>query len=94
MSSSVRFGILSTANIARKVARAIHKSKNATVVAVSSRSLSRAQQFAKEEKIPTAYGSHEELLNDKNVDVVYIPIPTMLRTEWAVKAAQAGKHVL
>lgn len=90
----LHIGILSTANISRKVARAIHKSQNATVIAISSRSLQRAQQFAQEENIPIAYGSHEELLKDDRVDAVYIPIPTMLRTDWCIKAAQAGKHVL
>jgi xylose dehydrogenase (NAD/NADP) len=92
--STLRWGIISTANIANKVAEAIHKAPNATLVAVASRDLSKAENFAKQNNIPKAYGSYEELLQDKNVDAVYIPLPTVIRAEWAIKAAKAGKHIL
>src|ERR1700685_3528727 len=97
----LRFGFLSTANIARKNWRSIHDSGNAIVAAVASRDVGRARQYIKElqaetpfETVPTALGSYEELLASKNVDAVYIPLPTGLRKEWGLRAAAAGKHVL
>ena len=96
-----RWGILSTAVIGHKNWQAIHLAGNGQVVAVASRNLERCQNFVDElqsvapfaEK-PKAYGSYEELLADDNVDAVYIPLPTGIRKEWVIKAAQAGKHVL
>lgn len=88
------FGILSCANIGNKVCYFIQKSEVATVGAVASRSLEKAQEFATRNNIPKAYGTYEELLQDTNIDAVYIPVPTALRTNWVKKAAQAKKHVL
>lgn len=97
----VRWGILSTANIARKNWKAIRNSGNGTVVAVASRSLPRAQQFINECQAHTpmgndvkAFASYDELLASKEIDAVYIPLPTGLRKEWVLRAAAAGKHVL
>lgn len=90
----VRFGILSAADIAAAVTSAIHESPYATVVAVAARDLSKAEKFAKENNIPKAYGSYQEVIDDKEVDAVYLPVPTSLRTQWAIKAAKAGKHIL
>lgn len=94
MSDRIRWGILSTANIGRRVIPAIHASSNGEVRAVGSRSLATAQAFAKEQSIPTAYGSYEELIADENVDAIYIPLPNRLHAEWSIKCAKAGKATL
>jgi predicted dehydrogenase len=91
---ALRWGILAAANIANKVSDAIHRAHNATLVAVASRDITKAESFAKKNNIPKWYGSYEELLADKDIDVVYIPLPTILRAQWAIKAAKAGKHIL
>jgi predicted dehydrogenase len=97
----VRWGILGTANIARKNWQAIRNAGNCTLVAVASRDADRARQFVAECQIevPTeppvnAYGGYGELLRDSAIDAVYIPLPTGLRKEWVIRAAEAGKHVL
>ncbi|MSU35643.1 MAG: Gfo/Idh/MocA family oxidoreductase [Pedosphaera sp.] len=99
--NTLRWGILGTANIARKNWKAIHNSGNATVVGVASRQLQRSRQFIAEcqaeapmESSPIAFGSYEELLASKQIDAVYIPLPTGLRKEWVLRAAAAGKHVV
>jgi predicted dehydrogenase len=101
MPSTCRWGILGTANIARKNWRAIHNAGNATLSAVASRDVAKARQFIAEcqrdvpfSSAPAACGGYDELLKRSDVDAVYIPLPTGIRREWVVKAAQAGKHVL
>jgi len=91
----LRWGILGCANIAkRSVIPGIQQSQNNEVVAIASRSLENAQQTAQQLNIPTAYGSYEELLNDEQIDAIYIPLPNHLHKEWTLKAAAAGKHIL
>ena len=90
----MKFGILSTAKIANKVSKAIHGSKYGTLMAVASRNLEKAKEFAKENNIPKYYGSYDELLNDSDIDAIYVPLPTNLAAEWCIKIANAGKHVL
>ena len=90
---TVRWGILSTAEIATKVVAGMHDASNAEVVAVASRLLEKATAWAADHKVPKAYGSYDELLADDTIDAVYIPLPSALRNEWIKKAAQAGKHV-
>ncbi|KAH6782437.1 Oxidoreductase family protein [Perilla frutescens var. frutescens] len=95
--SPVRFGIVGCANIARKVSRAILLSPNSTIVAVGSRSAAKAAAFAEENGFPAAakaYGSYDAVLDDPDVDAVYIPLPTSLHRRWAVAAAMKKKHVL
>lgn len=101
MSLSVcRWGILGTANIARKNWEAIHNSGNATLVAVASRSPERARQFIRECQVQVPFPTeprgctYEELLQAPDVDAIYLPLPTGIRQEWAVRAADAGKHVV
>lgn len=93
----LRFGILGCANIARKVSRAMILSPNSTIVAIGSRSLEKAVEFAKENGFPAsakAYGSYDAVLDDPEVEAVYIPLPTSLHLKWAVLAAQKKKHLL
>ncbi|OQP54304.1 NAD-binding protein [Niastella yeongjuensis] len=91
----VRWGILSTAKIAReKVIPAMQTGVYCEIVAIASRKKEQAQETANKLGIPVVYGSYEELLNDKNIDAVYIPLPNHMHVEWTLKAIQAGKHVL
>ena len=91
----VRWGILSTAKIAReKVIPAMQTGAYCDIVAIASRNKDQAQETAGRLGIPVVYGSYEELLNDKNIDAVYIPLPNHMHVEWTIKAIQAGKHVL
>ncbi|RMF42547.1 MAG: gfo/Idh/MocA family oxidoreductase [Planctomycetota bacterium] len=96
-----RWGILGTAGIARKNWKAIRLSGNCEVTAVASRNMDAAQRFIDEcsaqvppGSVPTAVGSYEELLQRDDVDAVYIPLPTALRHQWVIRAAEAGKHVI
>ena len=96
-----RWGILGTANIARKNWQAIRNAGNSTLVAVASRDKARAQKFIDECQAdvpfappPAPCGSYEELLARKDIDAVYIPLPTGIRQKWVLAAAAAGKHVL
>ncbi|MFZ3070567.1 MAG: Gfo/Idh/MocA family oxidoreductase [Anaerolineaceae bacterium] len=91
----LNWGVLGTARIAEKsVIPAIKATKNNNVVAVASRNLTRASEFAQAMEIPKAYGSYDELLADPNVQAVYIPLPNSEHAPWAIKAMEAGKHVL
>ena len=99
--NKLRIGILSTAGIARKNWKAIFSSGNCVVTAVASRDVKRSRQFIAESQAETPFetppaplGSYEELIASKNVDAIYLPLPTGLRQEWVVRAAEAGKHVI
>ncbi len=90
-----RWGVLSTAKIARNyVLPAIAEAENGIVAAIASRDLTRAKELAARFGAPRAFGSYDELLESDTIDGVYIPLPTSQHVEWAVKAADAGKHVL
>jgi predicted dehydrogenase len=91
----VRWGVLGVAKIAtEKVIPGMQKCRLARVSAIASRNLATAERAAKALKIPRAFGSYEALINDKQIDAIYIPLPNHLHAEWAIKAARAGKHVL
>ena len=97
----LRVGFLSTAGIGKKNWQAVFHSGNCAVAAVASRDVNKSRKFIEEcsrdaafETTPEALGSYEELLASKAVDAVYIPLPTALRKEWVVRAANAGKHVV
>lgn len=90
----IRWGVLSTANIGRtQVIPAIFRAENAEMSAISSRG-DRVYAAARELGIPKAYESYEALLDDPEIDAVYIPLPNNLHKEWVIKAAEKGKHVL
>jgi predicted dehydrogenase len=92
--SPVKWGIVSTADINRKVIPGAHASDRVELVAVASRDQDRADAYAREWDIPRAYGSYEALLADPEVEAVYISLPNTLHAEWSIKALDAGKHVL
>jgi len=94
MTNKVRWGILSTAKINNALLDPIKQAERSQLAAVASRSLDKAQAYAKENGISKAYGSYEALLADPEIDAIYNPLPNTLHGEWTVKAAQAGKHVL
>jgi len=91
---ALRIGILGCATIARQFARDVAPASTARIVAVASRSADRAAAFAAAHGIGRHHGSYEALLEDEDVQAVYVPLPNSLHAEWAIKAAEAGKHVL
>jgi xylose dehydrogenase (NAD/NADP) len=94
MAERVRWGIVSTADINRKVIPPAQASPKVDLVAVASRDLSRAEAYAREWGIPRAFGSYESLLDDPEIEAVYISLPNTLHCEWSIRALEAGKHVL
>ncbi len=94
LSSPLRWGLISTARINRALIKPLRASERNELLAVASRSLEKAQEYAPEWDIPKAYGSYQAMLDDPEIDVVYNSLPNSLHTEWTVKALQAGKHVL
>ena len=94
MGSQVKWGIVSTADINRKMIPGAHASAKVDLVGVASRERARAEAYAREWEIPRAYGSYEDLLADPEIEAVYISLPNTLHAEWSIKALEAGKHVL
>jgi predicted dehydrogenase len=90
----VRWGIVSTAHINRLLIPGAQASSKVDLVAVASRDLAKAEEYAGKWEIPVAYGSYEELLADDSIEAVYISLPNTLHCEWSIKAVEAGKHVL
>ncbi len=90
----LNWGLISTARINRALIPAIKSSRRSRLVGVASRDLERAESYAREWRIPRAFGSYEAMLADKEIDAVYISLPNHLHAEWSIRAAQAGKHVL
>jgi xylose dehydrogenase (NAD/NADP) len=87
---SLRWGLLSTANINN----ALLGSGHGGIVAVASRSAGRAEAYAREHGLERAHGSYEALLADPEVDAVYNPLPNSMHIDWSIRALEAGKHVL
>jgi predicted dehydrogenase len=91
----ISWGILSTAKIGiEKVIPAMQKGTYTEVTAIASREMNKAEKAAKALAVPRAYGSYDELLEDKGIEAVYIPLPNHLHVPWTIKSLQAGKHVL
>src|SRR5919199_700068 len=93
-SDPVRWGILSTAAINRLVIPPAQASDKVELVAVASREQARAEDYARRWGIERAYGSYEALLEDPDVEAVYISLPNSLHCPWSIRALDAGKHVL
>ncbi len=90
----LRWGILSTGNIAKTFATALPKSETGTLHAVASRTKEKAEKFAAEFEAAKSYGSYDELLADPEVDAVYLATPHPQHAQWGIKACRAGKHLL
>ena len=93
MSTKLQWGVIGTGNIARAFAKGLLQSQTGELAAIGSRATSSALEFAKD--FPAAcHGSYEALLADSRVQAVYISTPHPAHAEWAIRAAEAGKHVL
>lgn len=91
---TVRWGLLSTANINQALIPAIREAKRGELVAVASRRLESAEKYARDWEIPQTFGSYQEMLESGEIDAVYIGLPNHMHAEWSVKALQEGVHVL
>jgi predicted dehydrogenase len=94
MKDVVRWGLLGTARINRRLIPAMRGVPRSAVVAVASREQARADRYAREWEIPHAVGSYDALLARDDVDAIYVPLPNGLHVEWSLAAIAAGKHVL
>jgi predicted dehydrogenase len=94
MSTTLRWGILATGNIARKFAQELPTSRTGRLVAVGSRTNEAAEKFAQEFGGVRAHGSYAALLADPTVDAIYLSTPHPSHLEWTLRAIAAGKHVL
>jgi predicted dehydrogenase len=90
----IRWGLLGAGQIARVFTNAMRFSRTGRIVAVASHSPGKADRLADDFAIPRRYAEYEELLADEEVDVVYVSTVHPLHAEWAIKAAQSGKHIL
>lgn len=91
----VRWGVLGGASIAlRGVIPGMQKGAYSEISAIASRDKKKAEEAARKLSIPKAYGSYEELLQDRAIEAIYNPLPNHLHVPWSIKAAEAGKHVL
>jgi predicted dehydrogenase len=90
----LRLGIVSTARINRLLIPGAKAADGVELVAVASRDRARAEEYARTWEIPRALGSYEELLEDPDIDAVYVSLPNGLHVEWSIRALEAGKHVL
>jgi predicted dehydrogenase len=90
----LRLGVLGAAKIARSFIEAVRPSSKVVVAAVASRDAERAAVFARDTGVPSVHASYEALLADPAIEAVYVPLPNNLHATWAIRAAQAGKHVL
>ena len=90
----MNIGILSTSSIAPRFIAAVREEGSFRVIALSSRTQEKAEEKARAWDIPKAYGSHEDLLQDQNVDIVYISAVNSAHYKWAKAALLAGKHVI
>ncbi|RAS76310.1 Gfo/Idh/MocA family protein [Priestia endophytica] len=94
MTKHVRWGILSTAQIAQdELLPAFRDATNAKVVAIASTN-DKVKHIASKFDIPKIYGSYDELLEDSGIDAVYIPLPNSFHSQWVKRAAEKGKHIL
>ncbi|MEI3612902.1 Gfo/Idh/MocA family protein [Pseudogracilibacillus sp. SO30301A] len=92
--SKINWGILSTASIAQEqMIPAILQSKNANALAIASQN-GKERIVAEKFQIPRAYCTYESLLEDSDIDIVYVPLPNSLHSKWVKEVAKAGKHVL
>lgn len=91
----IKWGVLGTANIAEaQTIPGMVQAENCELYAIAGRNIEKAERFKEKFGFEKAYGSYMELLEDPEVEAVYIPLPNNLHKEWVIKAAQHKKHVL
>ena len=91
----IRFGILGAARIAPDaLVKPAQKSPDAEVVAIAARDPARAREFADTHHIPRVHATYADLIGDRDLDVIYNPLPNSMHCEWTIAALRAGKHVL
>jgi predicted dehydrogenase len=90
----IRWGILGTARINRRVIPAMRLARRSELIAIASRDRARAEAYATEWSIPRAIAGYQTLLDDATIDAVYIPLPNTDHVPWTLAAIAAGKHVL
>src|SRR5881394_246046 len=93
-SGKFAWGILGTGNIARQFCRGVKTSERGMLMAVGSRSAGPAADFAGQFGVLKSYPTYEQVIRDSQVDAVYVSLPNSMHCEWAIKALDAGKHVL
>lgn len=94
MADKLTWGLISTGNISSRFAWGLERCKTGKLLAVGSRTQEAANRFGGKHNVRRCYGSYEALLADKDIEAVYIATPHPMHAEWAVKAAEAGKHIL
>ncbi len=91
----IKWGVMGTAYIfERDMARGMSLAENCSMTAVAGRNREKAEEFREKYGFERAYGSYEELLEDEEIEAVYIPLPNTMHYEWTIKALKSGKHVL
>ena len=91
----VNWGVISCAGIAdTAVMPGINAANNATLYAISSRSKQKLEEYSQKHKPVKTYESYDDLLDDPEIDAVYIPLPNALHCQWVFKAAEKKKHIL
>lgn len=95
MSRKIKWGVLGTADIARRCTiPGMKKAENCCLYGIAGRSKDKVDQFKKEFGFEKSYYSLDEMLEDENIEAVYIPLPNTLHKEWVLKASAKGKHIL
>lgn len=92
--NAIKWGILGTSYISEVMANAIQESDTSELAAIGSRSIVTAKKFSEKYSIPKYYDDYQVLLNDDEIDAIYIGLPNHLHKEWIIRAAIAGKHIL
>ena len=93
--NKVKWGIIGTANIARwGMIPGMKQSPSCELYAIAGRSLEKAQKYKEDYGFEKAYGSYDELLDDPEVQTVYVPLPNDIHVKWVTEALKKGKHVL
>ncbi len=91
---TLRWGILGTANIATKVSKAIQSTSGCELTTIGSRDSEKSKAWGDKHNVPICVGSYQAVIDDPDIDVIYLPLPPNLHLEWVEKAAKAGKHIL
>ncbi|HET9520915.1 MAG TPA: Gfo/Idh/MocA family oxidoreductase [Candidatus Limnocylindrales bacterium] len=90
----LRWGVLGTGRITPRVVVPMAGSPRNTIAAVASREADRSAAYAATHGIPRSFGSYDALIDDPDIDVIYVALPNHLHAEWTIRALEAGKHVL